>query len=92
VNALKSPAEMTKGELVDEMEQVNYREPRPWSDEETERFLAVAREFISRVGQSDIEAEIARTKRITLRLIWGMVAAVIIFGLLIFGHIEVITR
>lgn len=92
MNEPKPPVEMTKRELADEINQANYREPGPWTDEEWRRFLAVASEFISRVGQDDIEVEITRTKRITLWLIWGAVVALIIFGLLIFGHVEVLVR
>lgn len=92
MSELKPPAAMTRLELANEINAAEHRASGPWSDEEWRRFLAVCSEFISRVGQADIEVEIHRTKRITLWLISGAVVTLIIFGLLIFGHVEVTFR
>lgn len=94
MSELKPPAEMTRGELAREINQANYREPGPWSDEEWRRFLAVASEFISRVGQDDIEVDIKRTKRIATWLFSGLVIILILIAMVIFGviQVQVITR
>ena len=92
MNEAKPPYEMTRHELAKEINQANYREPGPWTDEEWRRFLAVASEFISRVGQDDIEVDIARTRSITLWLLGGLLVVLIIIGLVIFGHLEVMFR
>jgi len=94
VNELKPPAEMTRGELAREINEANRRAPGPWSDDEWRRFLAVASEFISRIGRDDIDIEIKRTKRIVLMLLSIAVVTLAVLGLVIFGivHVGVVMR
>jgi len=94
VSERKPATEMTRRELADEINEADRREAGPWSDEEWRRFLDVASEFISRIGQQDIEVEIKRTKRIVVWLFAALLIILVLLGLVIFGfvHIEVIMR
>lgn len=62
VNGSKPPTKMTWRELADEIDQANRRAPGPWTEEEWNRFMAVASEFVSRIrlGTSELEAEQGR--------------------------------
>lgn len=64
VNGSTPPAEMSQRELSKEIDQAYKRVPGPWSEQEWDRFLAVAHEFVDRIGLNTGEREAERERRL----------------------------
>jgi hypothetical protein len=54
---------MTWRELADEIDQAKERVPGPWPEQEWDRFMAVAHEFVERIRLGTAMQEIEQARR-----------------------------